>query len=288
LVSPKGAATTANSGATIHVGSKNFTEQLILGELMSQLIEQKTQLHVVRDFDLGGTMICHGALVSGAIDLYAEYTGTALTAVLQEEAISDPTKAYNVVAQAYDEQFDLRWLQPFGFNNTYAITVRDADAQRWKLKSISDLKSHAADMRAGWTSEFSERPDGYPGLKARYGFEFGSVWDLDTALMYEAIQRGEVDVICAFATDGRNAAYHLHPLDDNLHFFPPYYAAPVIRKETLEDHPELQKLLNLLAGRLTGEVMQRMNAEVDQDKRSPAEVAREFLNREILGQSKAH
>ena len=282
LVSSKAARTNGNDGEVIRVGSKNFTEQLILGELMSQLIERETNLRVVREFDLGGTMICHGALTSGEIDLYAEYTGTALTAVLGRKAISNPETAYQTVAAAYENQFDLDWLQPFGFNNTYAITVRAQDAERWHIKTISDLKPHAPEMRAGWTSEFSERPDGYPGLKKRYGLEFASVRDLDTALMYEAIARNEVDVICAFATDGRIAAYHLQPLKDDLHFFPPYYAAPVVRSEVLEAHPELGKALNLLAGKLTNEAMQRLNSEVDQQKRSPADVAREFLEKEIL------
>jgi len=282
LFSSKDASVNAESDAAIRVGSKNFTEQLILGELMAQLIEQKTNLRVERKFDLGGTMICHGALLGGSLDLYAEYTGTALTAVLQAKSIADPDTAYRAVAQAYDEQFDLKWLEPFGFNNTYAITVRESDAEQWNLKRISDLRTHAAGMRAGWTSEFSERPDGYPGLKTHYKLQFGSVRDLDTALMYEAIQRDEVDVICAFATDGRIAAYQLHPLEDDMKFFPPYYAAPVVREATLEEHPELQATLNLLGGKLTSDVMQRLNSEVDQDKRSPAGVAREFLDREIF------
>ena len=282
LVSSKNATPNANEGAVIRVGSKNFTEQLILGELMAQLIERNTNLRVARKFDLGGTMICHGALISGEIDLYAEYTGTALTAVLGREVISNPNEAYKVVADAYARQFDLQWLQPFGFNNTYAITVREQDAQRWNFNTISDLKPHAAELRAGWTSEFSERPDGYPGLKERYGINFGSVRDLDTALMYEAIARNEVDVICAFATDGRIAAYNLKPLEDDLHFFPPYYAAPVVRAAVLEEHPEVATTLNLLSRRLSSEVMQRLNSEVDQKKRSPADVAREFLETEIL------
>ena len=274
----------ANNGrdAVIRVGSKNFTEQLILGELMAQLIERETTLRVERQFDLGGTMICHGALIGGAIDLYAEYTGTALTAVLQQDVVADPAEAFATVKQAYADKFNLTWLPPFGFNNTYAITVRAADAEKWNLKTISDLEARAGEMRAGWTSEFSERPDGYPGLRERYGLQFGSVRDLDTALMYEAIRRGEVDVICAFATDGRIAAYDLHPLDDDLGFFPPYYAAPVIRQATLADHPEVRDALQLLAGRLTGEVMQQLNSQVDQAKRSPAEVAREFLDQETV------
>jgi len=267
------------TSGVIRIGSKNFAEQLILGEIMAQLIEQRTDLRVVRKFDLGGTMICHGALVSGGIDLYPEYTGTALTAVLEAEVISDPDTAFQFVARQYEEQFDLRWLQPFGFNNTYAITIREQDAEDRGLQTISDLKPLASDLRAGWTFEFSERPDGYPGLRDRYGFGFGQVIDLESSLMYEALARNEVDVISAFATDGRIAAYPLKPLEDDLHFFPPYFAAPVIRREVLEQHPELESTLNLLAGQISTEVMQQLNLQVDQHKRSPREVAREFVEK---------
>jgi osmoprotectant transport system permease protein len=271
-----------NNAPVIRIGSKNFTEQLILGEIMAQLIEQNTEMQVVRKFDLGGTMICHSALRNGEIDLYAEYTGTALTTVLKREVISNPNEAYRIVSEAYAKQFDLTWLSPFGFNNTYAITLRETDAQRWGIKSISELKSRASELRAGWTSEFSERPDGYPGLREHYGFKFATVRDLDTALMYEALVQEEVDVICAFATDGRIAAYHLQPLEDDLQFFPPYFAAPIISAATLDKHPELEKILDLVAGKISSETMQRLNSQVDRDKRSPAEVAREFLQSNIL------
>lgn len=271
-----------NDAPVIRIGSKNFTEQLILGEIMAQLIEQRTPLRVVRHFDLGGTMICHGALLAGEIDLYAEYTGTALTAVLQRKVVSDPEEAYRVVAAAYARRFDLQWLPPFGFNNTYAITIRASDAHRWGVRSVSDLRSRAGELRAGWTAEFSERPDGYPGLREHYGLVFASVRDLDTALMYEALRRDEVDVICAFSTDGRIAAHHLQPLEDDRRFFPPYFAAPVIRAATLEEHPGLEQVLGLLAGKITGGSMQRLNHQVDHEKRTPAEVAREFIRTEIL------
>ena len=251
---------TGRSSGIVRIGSKNFTEQLILGEVLAQLIEGTTDLAVERHFNLGGTMITHGALVAGDIDLYPEYTGTALTAVLQADVISDPDQAYAFVSQEYRRRFALVWLEPLGFNNTYAITLRAQEAAEAGLKTISDLQPLASRLRAGWTSEFSGRQDGYPGLVQRYGFEFGSVRDLDASLMYEALARNEVDVISAFATDGRIAAYELQPLEDNLHFFPPYFAAPVLRAAT----------------------MQQLNAEVDQAGRLPAEVAREFLQREKL------
>jgi osmoprotectant transport system permease protein len=238
------------------IASKNFTEQLILGELMAQLIERQTDIYVVRRFNLGGTMICHGALVNGEIDIYAEYTGTGLTAILKKEVLSDPDKAFKVVAREYRNQFDIEWLQPFGFNNTYAITVRKRDAHLHSWEKISDLTSAAPDLRAGFTSEFAERPDGYPGLQKVYGYNFGDVRDLDPTLM---------------------AAYHLKPLLDDRGFFPPYYAAPLIRAKMLKAHPEIRDALAPLSGLLDNITMQHLNYEVDGKKRSPKEVTREFL-----------
>jgi len=263
---------------TVRIGTKNFTEQLILGELMAQLIETHTDLRVERRFNLAGTMICHGALENGEIDLYAEYTGTALITILKQPVIVNPDLAHEAVAREYRRRFSADWLRPFGFNNAYAITIRKSDATSRNLRTISDLIPISGKLRAGFTSEFSERPDGYPGLRRAYGLQFGEVRDLDPALMYQAIANGEVDVISAFATDGRIAAFELQPLRDDRRFFPPYHAAPVVRTEVLEAHPELRGVLELLAGRLDDATMQRLNFEVDEQKRSPAEVAREFLD----------
>lgn len=267
---------------TVTIGTKNFTEQLILGELMAQLIEAHTDLKVERRFNLGGTMICHGALKSGGIDLYAEYIGTALTAILERSVIADPDRAYETVANEYRQRFAAAWLRPFGFNNTYAITVRRSDATARNLRTISDLIPISETLRAAFTAEFSERPDGYPGLRRAYGLEFREVRDLDPALMYQAIANGEAEVICAFATDGRIAAFELQPLGDDRGFFPPYQAAPVVRTEALEAHPELGEVLDLLGGRLDDATMQSLNFDVDEKKRSPADVARAFLERQQL------
>jgi osmoprotectant transport system permease protein len=269
--------TPSDDGGTIRIGSKNFTEQLILAELMSQLIEGHTDIRVERRFNLGGTMICHGALVSGGIDLYAEYTGTALTTILEQSVVSEPGRAYEAVAREYQERFSAEWLQPFGFNNTYAITMRESDASSRDVRTISELIPISATLRAGFTAEFSERPDGYPGIRRTYGLEFGQVRDLDPALMYQAIANQEVDVIAAFATDGRIAAFELQPLEDDRGFFPPYQAAPVIRTDALEAHPELAEVLALLGDLIDDASMQRLNYEVDAEKRSPDNVAREFL-----------
>jgi glycine betaine/choline ABC-type transport system substrate-binding protein len=222
-------------------------------------------------------MICHGALVKGEIDMYAEYTGTGLTAVLKRPVLLNPDEALRVVAKEYRDRFDVEWLKPFGFNNTYAITVREVDARLRGWEKISDLKKLASNLRAGFTSEFAERPDGYPGLVKTYGFHLGKVRDLDPTLMYEALVREEVDVICAFATDGRIAAYKLKPLLDDARFFPPYHAAPVIRGKILRAHPEIRHALTQLSGLLNDKTMQQLNYEVDAEKRTPQDVAREFL-----------
>jgi osmoprotectant transport system permease protein len=277
LFLPAAQRTTIAGGAAITVGSKNFTEQYLLGHLMAQLIEARTDLPVERRLGLGGTKICHEALVSGGIDLYAEYTGTALTAILERDVIADPETTYAVVDALYEARFELDWLPPLGFNNTYALTVRQADARKQGWTKISDLETAASRLRAGFPSEFAERPDGYPGLRKTYGFRFGRVADLDPGLMYQAVASGKVDVIAAFATDGRIAAYDLQPLEDDRGFFPPYYAAPVIRRSVLEAHPELREALLPLAGALDDAAMQRLNYEVDEKKRAPAAVAREFL-----------
>ncbi|MCF6157420.1 MAG: ABC transporter permease subunit [wastewater metagenome] len=268
--------------AIVRIGTKNFTEQFILGEMMAQLIEARTGLSVERKFNLGGTMICHGSLISGGIDIYPEYTGTGLTAILQKKMVSDPDSVLPIVREAYQERFQVKWLFPFGFNNTYAITVRKMDANQHNWHTISDLASAASGLRAGFTGEFAERPDGYPGIIREYGFQFGSIQDLDPAILYEAIARNQVDVICAFATDGRITAYQLQPLKDNRNVFPPYHCAPVIREKTLKKYPEISDALQPLAGILDNETMQRLNYEVDERKRMPKKVAEEFLRKHVL------
>ncbi len=261
----------------IRIGTKNFTEQLILGEIMAQLIENKTNFLVTRRFNLGGTMICHGALLNREIDLYAEYTGTALTTVLKEPILTDPDQAFDVVSERYRRQFDLIWLKPFGFNNTYTITVRKEDATHHGWQKISDLIKPGPRLRAGFTAEFAERPDGYPGLRKIYGLRFKTIMDLDPALMYEAISKREVDLICAFSTDGRIAAHDLSPLEDDRRFFPPYQAAPVMNGNLLRRYPELKSVLILLQGALNNKKMQELNFEVDGKGISPWETAKAYL-----------
>ncbi len=267
----------------IRIGSKNFTEQLILAEVMAQRIEAASDLKVERRFNLGGTMVCHGALVEGEIDMYPEYTGTALTAILDYKTRpAKPEEVYEIVSREYFNRFDLRWLKPFGFNNTYTFAVRKEDVELKGWKKVSDLGPAAPDLRAGFTSEFAERPDGYPGFKEAYGISFGDVRDLDPALMYDAIREGQVDIIVAFSTDSRIPGYNLTLLEDDKSFFPPYYAAPVVRQETLKQFPEIADALSPLGGLIDDGTMQLLNYEADQKKRKVSEVVEEFLLNEGL------
>lgn len=271
------------SGETVRIASKNFTEQFILGEMMAQLIESRTNLPVDRRFGLGGTMIAHGALSRGEVDLYAEYTGTALTAILHREVVTDPDSALSIVREVYRDRFEAEWLQPFGFNNTYVLAVRAADADQFGWEKISDLAYRASRLRGGFPSEFMERPDGYPGLRRVYGFSFGTVVDIDPAIMYEAVAKGEVDLISAFATDGRIEAYNLALLTDDREAFPPYYGAPVVRMQALQDYPGLREALAPLGGLIDDATMRRLNFQVDERGESPTVVARNFLrNNELL------
>jgi glycine betaine/choline ABC-type transport system substrate-binding protein len=263
---------------TVILGCKNFTEQIILGEIIAQTIETNSDLKVIRKWNLGGTMVCHQALVSGEIDIYPEYTGTAYINVLGQEEILDADLTYQKVKQEYLTRFNCEWMPPFGMNNTYTITVRKDDAESLNLETISDLKERAADMAAGFTAEFMERPDGFPQLRKKYGLEFSKVVDLEPGLMYQAIANHEVDVICGFSTDGRIPAYDLVALEDDLKFFPPYYAAPVVRSSLLEAHPELKEMFTKLEDSVTNEKMQELNLLVDEQKQSPKTVAKNFLS----------
>jgi osmoprotectant transport system permease protein len=269
---------------TVRIGSKEFGEQLLLGELMAQVIEARTYLTAQRRFGLGGTEICHGALVRGQIDLYAEYTGTGYRSILKRKGeIAGPYTVFLQVHREYLERFLVEWLEPFGFYNSYAITVRRQDAEANGWKTVSDLAGVAGELRAGFTSEFQEREDGYPGLRKVYGFSFGEAVDMSADLMPQALAKREVDVICAFTTDGRLSAYQLAPLRDDKGFWPPYDAAPVVRVAFLKEHPEVRHALSLLAGLLDNETMRGLNYEVQVEKRSRAEVAREFLKaRELI------
>lgn len=264
---------------TVVVGSKNFTEQIILADLIAELIETKTNLHVVKKLNLGTTSILQKAILKGDVDIYPEYTGTAYMVVLRHKRIRRAKQTYEIVKREYQQRYQLTWLEPFGFNNTQAIAVRDAFAKRHGLETLSQLAPLSPKLVIATPAEFFKRPDGYPGLKRVYGLHFKRVAQMQPDLMYSAIKNKAADAIMAFSTDGRIEAFHLKTLRDNKHFFPPYYAAPVARDETLQAHPEIQTILQSLAGKINERTMRRMNAEVDIKHRDPAAVAHELVKR---------
>lgn len=267
---------------TIVIGSKNFTEQAILGELLAQQIESQTGLRVERRFYLSGTYICQQALLAGRIDAYVEYTGTALTAILKDSPQSDARGVYDLVRREYASRFGLEVLPPLGFNNTFAMVVRGEDARRLGLHSLSEAARYAPQLRAGFGFEFMERPDGYEGLARRYGLHFlAPPRIMDLGLLYRALLEKQVDIVAGNSTDGLLAARDLVVLEDDRNYFPPYEAVAVVRGETLARHPEVRTTLAQLAGRITDAGMRRMNYAVDGEHRDAAVVVREFLRASI-------
>ncbi len=261
----------------IVVGSKNFTEQIVLAELLAQEIESRTGLAVERRINLGGTLICHQAIRAGAIDLYVEYTGTALTAILGEQPSGSPDEVYARVKKAYAERFGLELAEPLGFNNTFAMVVRGEDARKLHLRTISDTAPYAPRWRAGFGYEFMERPDGYRGWAQTYQLRFAEPPRImDLGLLYRALEEKQVDIVAGNSTDGVIAALGLVVLEDDRHYFPPYQAVPVVRRATLARHPELRALLRSVGGRISEEEMRRLNYAVDGEHRDVGEVVREF------------
>jgi osmoprotectant transport system substrate-binding protein len=262
----------------IVVGSKNFSESALLGEIVAQHLAARTHSEVTRRFYLAGSYICQQALLAGRVDLYVEYTGTALTAILHDPLEADPAAVYERVRSEYQRRFGLQVLPSLGFNNTFAIVVRGDDARRLHLKTISDAAPFTREWRAGFGYEFMERPDGFKGLAQTYGLSFAEAPRiLDLGLLYRALLEKQVDFVAGNSTDGLLAARDLTMLEDDKHYFPPYEAVPVVREDALGRFPEMRAALMELAGKISDEEMRRMNFEVDGEHRDIADVAREFL-----------
>ena len=265
------------------IGSKNFTEQLILGELFAQIIEARTHIPVERRFYLAGTFICHQAILAGRIDVYPEYTGTALTAVLKQPVSRDRHEVYDQVKQAYEKQFGLALGSPLGFDNTFAIVIRGEDAWRLDLKKISQVAPIAPRWRAGFGYEFMERPDGYAGLAASYGLHFAEPPRImDLGLLTRALKNSQVDLIAGNNTDGLIPALDLVALQDDHHYFPPYEAMAVMRQEFASKHPDAAAALDALGGMISDDDMRHMNYAVDGEHRDPVLVVRDFLKEKNL------
>lgn len=268
----------SDDDATITIGSKDFAEQLILGEIYAQLLEAH-DFEVERSLNLGGTNIAHEALTNGDIDLYPEYTGTALLAILEMETMSDPDEVYRIVSEEYEERFDLIWMEQAPMNNTNALATSREFSEANNLTTISQMVAMADQIRAAVVPDFEEREDGLAGLKEVYGdFEFQELLAFDPGIKYQAFLQGDADVVQVFGTDGQIGGYDLVVLEDDGGLWPPYRVAPVVRQETLDENDELAEILNSVQPLLTSEVMTDMNWAVDgPDERDPEDVAREFL-----------
>jgi osmoprotectant transport system substrate-binding protein len=263
---------------TIVVGSKNFPEQALLGEILAQHLEARTHLHVERRFYLAGSFICQQALLAGRIDTYVEYTGTALTAILHDPIESDPSAVFDRVKAEYKKRFGFEVMPSLGFNNTFAIVIRGDDARRLHLTTLSEAAQYTPRWRAGFGYEFMERPDGYAGLARVYGLRFaGSPQIMDLGLLYRALLSKQVDLIAANSTDGLLSARDLVVLEDDKHYFPPYEAVPIARQDFFARYPEARAAIAELAGKISDEEMQQMNYEVVGQSRDVSDVARDFL-----------
>jgi osmoprotectant transport system substrate-binding protein len=259
------------------IGAKNFTEQVILGELLAQEIESKSNLKVERRFYLAGSYICNQALLSGRIDAYVEYTGTALTAILKQPLDRDPERVLSTVTRLYETKDHVTVAPPLGFENTFAMVIRGDDARRLHLTKLSEAAKYTPKWKLGVGYEFEQRPDGLPGLSAAYGLKFdGSPRTMDLGLLYRALTAHQVDMIAANSTDGPIEALGLTALADDRHYFPPYQAVPLVRDEALQRWPQIGIALDALTGKVSAEDMRSMNEAVDGRHRDPAEVVREF------------
>jgi osmoprotectant transport system substrate-binding protein len=270
-------ACTPGGSSTVRVGSKDFTEQFILGEMYALVLEE-AGFQVERKLNLGGTPVAQAALESKEIDLYPEYTGTGLLTVLKQPVNSDPQAVYDTVARMYKEQFNLVWLSPAPMNNTQALAMPRARASELGITTISDMVAKAGELIMVGPPEFQEREDGLPGIMKVYGdFQLKEYKAIDPGLRYQALKNGEADITVAFGTDGEIAAFDLVVLKDDKGLFPPYQVAPVVRQEALDANPGIREALDRVAPLLTDSVMQQLNYEVSGNQREPADVAREFL-----------
>jgi len=276
------AALTPATAATIKVGSKNFTEQYILAEMYAALLEH-AGFEVERKINLGGTLIAQQALTTGQIDLYPEYTGTALSAVVKGTMSSDPAKVYNDVKDFYAKNFNVTWLKPTGINNTYVILMRREAADAQGLKTLTDLAKVSPNLVLGAGSEFADRPDGLPGLKRVYGIAFKDNKQFaKLGLRYDALSQKDIDVANGSATDWQIGTKDFKVLDDDKGLFPPYYVAPIVRQQVLDANPKVAEVLESLGSHLDNATMRVLNAKVENDHEEPKDVAEDFLKEKGL------
>ncbi|WP_377478107.1 MAG: glycine betaine ABC transporter substrate-binding protein [Microcoleus anatoxicus] len=275
------AGCTSSSKKQVVICSKDFSEQVILAEILARRIEAKTDINVERELNLGGSL-CHQSLAAGKIDLYVEYTGTAYTNILKQKTTSDSKTVFNYIKQEYPQQFKAEWIEPLGFNNSFAIIVRGDDAKKFNLQTISQLGKVSPKLRAGFGPEFKEREDGFPGLAKTYGIKFAEEpKELLLGLLVQALQQKEVDVIAGNTTDGLIESFGLVVLKDDKNYFPSYEAVPVVRSQILTKYPELRSVLAELGGKISEAEMRKMNYLVDGKQQDAGEVAQQFLQQKF-------
>ncbi|MBK5254078.1 MAG: glycine/betaine ABC transporter substrate-binding protein [Peptostreptococcaceae bacterium] len=275
--------TACSQEKTITIASKPMTEQFVIAEMLTALIEQETDIKVELKSGVGGgTSNIHPAMISGEIDIYPEYTGTGWMFVLEQELINDPDELYEEVKAGYKEEFDIVWSGLYGFNDTYGIAMKRELAEELGIETYSDLAAASDKLVFGAEHDFFEREDGFPGLDDVYGFDFKKETGMDIGLKYLAIESGEVDVINIFSTDGKLKEYDMVVLEDDEYFFPSYYAATLIRQETLDEYPELEEVIAMLDGQISNEEMTNMNYLVEIEKMEPKQVALDFLEEKGL------
>ncbi|MED3642134.1 MAG: osmoprotectant ABC transporter substrate-binding protein [Caldibacillus thermoamylovorans] len=265
--------------STIRIGTLNTTESQIMGQVVKQLIEHETDLEVVLVSNLGSSIVQHQAMLDEQVDITAtRYTGTDLSGALGMEPVNDPDEAMKIVQKEFKKRWDQTWFDSYGFDNTYAFTVTKELAEKYGLEKVSDLADVAGELRFGVDNSWIHREgDGYQGFVETYGFEFPKIYPMQIGLVYEALANDEMDVVLAYSSDGRIAAFNLKILEDDKKFFPPYDTSLVARNEVLREHPELEGILNKLVGTIDTAKMQKMNYEADGEKREPAVVAQKFL-----------
>jgi osmoprotectant transport system substrate-binding protein len=275
-----------SKGDTVVIGSKNFTEHVIDGNMIADLLEAHTDLNVVRKLNLGGTSVCSEAIKKGSanngIDIYLEYTGTGLVDILKMPLVTNKDEAYNKVKKAYNDKLDIDWLKPWGMNNTYTLAVKKDFAEKNNLETISDLAKIGNKLKLGCSMEFIDRPDCYASIQKKYGFKFKDADTMDVGVRYTAIDNDEVQVIDPYATDGLILSHDLKILKDDKHAFPPYDGAPIVRDDVLKKHPEIADVLNKMANNVTDEEMQKLNYRVDEEGEDASKVAKDYLESKDL------
>ncbi|MCM3110405.1 osmoprotectant ABC transporter substrate-binding protein [Lederbergia lenta] len=270
-----------NADNTVRIGTLTISESHVLGHIIRLMIEHNTDLKVEMIENLGSSIVQHKALTDNQVDITAvRYTGTDLSGVLKMDPVSDPNKAMEIVQREFEERFDQTWFDSYGFSNTYAFTVTKELADANQLKTVSDVKSIADEISLGVDNSWLKRKgDGYQGFIETYGYEFGEAFPMQTGLVYQAVSSGKMDVVLAYSTDGRLKAFDLIALEDDKHFFPPYEGSPVARNDFLAKHPEVREILQKLSGKISTDLMTELNYEADVQKKEPAIVAKDFLEK---------